>query len=71
MDNSVYINNELEQQLSDRRVELADKETVACYVSDLHNLLNERSLAKKKSFVRSFIKEVKVTGDNVLLTTLC
>ncbi|MCJ7426528.1 MAG: recombinase family protein [Dehalococcoidales bacterium] len=59
---------ELEQHLSDRRVELADKETVACYVSDLHNLLSESSLAEKKSFVRSFVKEVKVTGDSVLLT---
>ncbi len=59
---------ELEQQLSDRRVELADAETVAACVSDLHNLLSESSLAEKKSFVRSFVKEVKVTGDEVLLT---
>lgn len=59
---------ELEQQLSDRRVELADEKTVSGYVSDLHNLLSESSLAEKKSFVRSFVKEVKVTGDEVLLT---
>jgi site-specific DNA recombinase len=59
---------EMEQQLSDRRVELADSETVARYVADLHNLLNESSLAERKSFVRSFVKEVKVTGDEVLLT---
>ena len=59
---------ELEQELSDRRVELADEKTVAGYVSDLHNLLNESSLAERKSFVRSFVKEVKVTGDEVLLT---
>ncbi|MHB8105248.1 MAG: hypothetical protein ACYDG5_06895 [Dehalococcoidales bacterium] len=50
------------------REELADETTAAGYVSDLHNLLNESSLAERKSFVRSFIKEVKVTGDNVLLT---
>jgi len=49
-------------------VELADEKTVSSYVSDLHNLLNESSLAEKKSFVRSFVKEVKVTGDEVLLT---
>jgi len=59
---------ELEQQLSDRRVELADAETVARCVSDLHDLLNESSLAERKSFVRSFVKEVKVTGDEVLMT---
>jgi DNA invertase Pin-like site-specific DNA recombinase len=59
---------EMEQQLSDRRVELADVETVAHCISDLRNLLNESSLAERKSFVRSFVKEVKVTGDEVLLT---
>lgn len=47
---------------------LADEKTVSSYVSDLHNLLNESSLAEKKSFVRSFVKEVKVTGDEILLT---
>jgi len=59
---------ELEQELSDRRVELADAETVAQGVVDLRNTLNESSLAERKSFVRSFVKEVKVTGDEVLLT---
>jgi site-specific DNA recombinase len=58
---------ELEMQLSDRRVELADMETVTAYVNDLHNFLSGSSLTEKKSFVRSFIKEVKVTGDDVLL----
>lgn len=59
---------ELEQELSDRRVELADAETVAQCVVDLRNTLSESSLAERKSFVRSFVKEVKVTGNEVLLT---
>jgi chromosome segregation ATPase len=59
---------ELEQQLSDRRVELADVDTVAHYVSDLHSLLSESSLVERKAFIRSFVKEVRVTGDEVLLT---
>jgi site-specific DNA recombinase len=59
---------ELEQQLSDRRVELADAETVAGYVADLRDLLNESSLSERKTFIRSFVKEVKVTGDEALLT---
>jgi DNA repair exonuclease SbcCD ATPase subunit len=59
---------ELEQELSDRQVELADAETVAQCVVDLRNTLSESSLAERKSFVRSFVKEVKVTGDEVLLT---
>jgi site-specific DNA recombinase len=59
---------ELEQDLSDRRVELADVETVTSYVADLRNLLSESPLTERKSFVRSFVKEVKVTGDEVLIT---
>jgi hypothetical protein len=58
----------MEQQLSDRHVELADAETVAQCVADLRDLLNESSLAERKTFIRSFVKEVKVTGDEALLT---
>ena len=43
-------------------------ETVAQCVADLHDLLNESSLTERKTFIRSFVKEVKVTGDEVLLT---
>lgn len=60
--------HELEALLSDRRVEVASLETVTYYVNDLRNLLEESSLTERKSFVRSFVKEVKVTGDEVLLT---
>jgi len=52
----------LESFLSDRRVELAGPEMVKSYVDDLHNLLNRSSLTERKAFVRSFVKEVKVTG---------
>jgi len=54
--------------LSDRRVELASPEIVKSYVDDLRNLLNNSSLAERRTFIRSFVKEVKVTGDEVLLT---
>lgn len=59
---------ELEALLSDRRVELANLETVTRYVHDLRSLLDESSLTERKSFIRSFVKEVKVTSDEVLLT---
>ena len=59
---------ELETLLSDRRVELANLETVTRYVDDLRTLLEESSLTARKSFIRSFVKEVRVTGDEVLLT---
>ena len=59
---------EIESQMSDRKVELADLETVSCYVDDLHNLLKEGTLAERRAFIRSFIKEVKVTGNEAVLT---
>jgi DNA invertase Pin-like site-specific DNA recombinase/exonuclease VII small subunit len=59
---------QIENLLSDRRVELADPVIVKHYVDDLRNLLNESSLSERRAFVRSFVKEVKVTGDEVLLT---
>jgi site-specific DNA recombinase len=58
---------ELDNLLSDRRVELADIETITTYVEDLRNLLNNSSLTDKKSFIKSFIKEVRVRGDEVTL----
>ncbi len=59
---------QIESFLSDRRVELASPEMVKSYVDDLRNLLNNSSLAERRAFIRSFVKEVKVTGDEVLLT---
>ena len=59
---------EAEQQLSDRHIQMANPATVAECISDLRNLLSGNSLSQTKSFIRSFIKEVKVTGKEVLLT---
>ncbi|MBN1368415.1 MAG: hypothetical protein JW967_10875 [Dehalococcoidales bacterium] len=47
---------------------MADEATVTSCVKDLRNLLTETSLVEKKSFVRNIIKEIKVTGDYVLVT---
>ncbi len=59
---------ETEALKSDWRVQLADLTTVTEYVDDLRNLLTYSSLADQRSFIRSFVKEVKVTGKEVLLT---
>ena len=59
---------QIESILSDRRVVLASPEIVKSYVDDLRNLLNNSSLAERRAFIRSFVKEVKVTGDEVFLT---
>ena len=59
---------ELETSLSDRRVELADLGLVTEYAADLRNALTYSSLADQRAFIRSFVKEVKVTGTDALLT---
>jgi uncharacterized protein with von Willebrand factor type A (vWA) domain len=58
---------ELEALLSDRKIELADINTVKTSVSDLRKLLDESSLCERRAFIRSFIKEIIVTGDTVQL----
>jgi DNA invertase Pin-like site-specific DNA recombinase len=58
---------ELENLLSDRKVELADMETVKSYVEDLRNLLEDSPLIERKSFIKSFIKEIRVAGNEVVL----
>ena len=42
---------ELDWQLKERKVELADIETVTRYVNDLRNLLNESEIAERKAFI--------------------
>ena len=58
---------EIENQMPNRRVELADLENVSRYVDDLHNLLKEGSLAERRAFIKSFIKEIRVTGNEAAL----
>ena len=59
---------QVESYLSDRRVVLASPDVVRSYVEDLRNLLNRSELAERRAFIRSFIKEVKVTGNDVLVS---
>jgi hypothetical protein len=54
--------------VKERKLELADTATVTRYVKDLPNVLSDNSLAERKSFIKSFVKEVRVTGDKALLT---
>ncbi len=58
---------EIESQMSDRKVELADLEGITDCVDDLRELLTEGSTAERRTFIRGFVKEVKVTGNEVVL----
>lgn len=47
---------------------LADEKVVRSYVEDLREVLRNSPLPEQKAFICSFFKEVKVTGQEVLLT---
>lgn len=58
---------ELENHLSDRKVELADAETVKKCVEDLKSTLDDNSITTRKSFIKTFVEEVRVIGSEVCL----
>ena len=47
---------------------MTDMEAVTRCVEDLWDLLEESELTERKAFVRSFVREVRVIGNEVLLT---
>ncbi len=59
---------ELEGRLAGRKAELASLEVVTRYVEDLRELLSQSPLTERKAFIKSFVKEVLVTGKEVVLT---
>jgi site-specific DNA recombinase len=59
---------EIETRLSLGHMEPLDEQTVQRHVEDMRDLLTNSPLTERRSFVKSFVKEVKVTGNDVLLT---
>ena len=57
----------LEVMLSDRKVELADLGIIKSHVDDLRSLLDEGTMIERKSFVQSFIKEINIMYDEVVI----
>ncbi|MDO8490718.1 MAG: recombinase family protein, partial [Dehalococcoidia bacterium] len=58
----------LERDVADHKVELGDERTIRAHMQDFRRLLTESPIPEQKTFIRSFVKEVKVTGKEVLLT---
>jgi hypothetical protein len=54
-------------KFADRNAQLADIGLIEKYAEDLKNLLCNSSMAEQKSFIRSFVKEVRVTGSDAEL----
>ena len=59
---------DLDDALAQRKIELVDADVVRSYVENLRDVLSDSSLVEQKAFIRSFVKEVRVTGKEVLLT---
>jgi len=58
---------ELEIAMSDRKVELADIKLVKSYVNDLRRTLDEGVLTDRRAFIRSFVREIIVSGQEIRL----
>jgi len=54
---------ELEGAISQKKIELASPETVKRYVKDLQQFIDSNELMERKSFIKSFVREIKVTGN--------
>ncbi len=53
--------------MDQNRLQFADESVVRSYVESLKDVLSNSPLSEQKTFIRSFAKEVKVTGKEVLL----
>ncbi len=59
---------ELEASASASKVQLADEHSVRESLKDLREMLNDSPLCETRAFIRSFVKEVRVTSNEVVLT---
>ena len=62
-DNLMARKTEIETLLSQRKIELAGPELVRQYVEDLRQFIDSTELTERRSFIKSFVKEIKVTGN--------
>jgi hypothetical protein len=49
--------------LSQRKIELASLEIVRRYIEDLRQFINSSNLPERRASIKSFVKEIKVTGE--------
>ena len=59
---------DIETQMSDKKVELVDLNLMTDYVTEMQEILRNSSLTERRAFIRSFVQEIKVTGNEVLMT---
>jgi len=59
---------QIDNLLSDRRIELASPEIVDHYVKDMRRVLEESELTEKRAFLRGFVKRIDVTDREGVMT---
>ena len=60
--------NEFEIALTNRKAEVPDIGNIKGYVDDLKQTLSEGSLIDRKAFIRSFVKEIVLSGNQMRLS---
>jgi site-specific DNA recombinase len=61
-------NLELEGLLANQKAEPASRKDIAEFVIDLRRLLDAGSISERRTFIKSFVKQVRITGDEAKLT---
>jgi recombinational DNA repair ATPase RecF len=59
---------EIETQMSDKKVDLVDLNTMTGYITEMQEVLSEGTLTERRAFIRSFVQEIKVKGNEALMT---
>jgi DNA repair ATPase RecN len=59
---------EIENLMSDRKVGLVNLETMTEYIVDMQAVLREGTLVERKAFIRSFVNDIRVSGDDAVLS---
>ncbi|PPD58662.1 recombinase family protein [Dehalogenimonas etheniformans] len=57
----------IELQYAEHRYEILDPKEMALYVEDLQSLLDESEICERKAFIKGFVQEIKVKGDEVTI----
>ena len=59
---------EIEALMSDRQVESIDLATMTGYITELQEILGQSTLTERRAFIRSFVQEIRVTGNEAVMT---
>ena len=62
-----YSSEQARAALAQRRKVLDDVNTIAAYAKDMRGFLNESELTERRTFIKSFVKEIVVMPDDALL----